>query len=159
MVSSRSRSAKSSSVPALLDGFALGGLLIALDRMRGLPDPLIPPQAFVLFVPVLYVAILVHELGHLILARAAGFELRTFMVGAFLFDKEVGGWRFRFVPRRLLGGGLTGAMPHSDEQPVKALYSCDPRGPSGIALLIDHHANVTGGVTGIGAEGVRKHHA
>jgi len=103
-------------VPALLVGFALGGLLIALERTRGSPEPLIPPQAFALSLPALYVVILLHELGHLIAARAVGFELRTFMAGAFLFNKEAGGWRFRFVPRHLLWGGLTAAMPRSDEQ-------------------------------------------
>ena len=102
-------------VPALLAGFAIGGLLIALDRARGSPSPLIPPRGFPIFVLAFYIAIFVHELGHLFGAMTAGFELRTFMVGAFLFTREVKGWRLRLLPRNLFWGGLTGGIPRSVE--------------------------------------------
>ncbi len=102
-------------VPALLAGLAIAGLLIALDRARGSPSPLIPPLGLPIFVLAFYIAIFVHELGHLVGAMTAGFELRTFMVGVFLFSREAKGWRFRLSPRNLFWGGLTGAIPRSIE--------------------------------------------
>jgi hypothetical protein len=120
----------------LLLGVALGGLLIALDRVRGSPDPLIPLQGFPVFVLALYIAIFVHELGHLIAGITADFELRTFMVGAFLFSKEASGWRFRFVLRNLFWGGLTGGIPRSAENLVNRDIRMIMGGPAASLVLL-----------------------
>jgi len=100
---------------ALLIGFAIGGVLIALDRARGSHDPLIPPQGFPLFFLAFYIAVLAHELGHLVAGLTAGFEPRLFMVGAFLLRKDAQGWRFRVAPRILLWGGLTAQIARSGD--------------------------------------------
>jgi hypothetical protein len=120
----------------LLIGFALGGLLIALDRARGSAAPLIPPQAFVLFVPALYIVVLVHELGHLIAAITVGFEPRTFMVGAFFWNKENGRWRFRLVLRNLFWGGFTGAIPRSDDDLLSRYTRFVLGGPTASLVLL-----------------------
>jgi hypothetical protein len=124
-------------IPALLVGFALGGVLIMLDRSRGSSaDLLIPPQVFVMFLPAFYIAVLMHELGHAIGGMTSGFELRTFMVGAFLFNKETDGWRFRFVPRNLLWGGLTSGVPHSDRDLLDRYIRVVLGGPAASLVLL-----------------------
>jgi hypothetical protein len=123
-------------VLALLLGFAIGGVFIALDRARGSPGHLIPPQGFPLFVVALYIAIFVHELGHLIAGITAGFELRTFMVGAFLFKKESTGWRFRFVLRNLFWGGLTAATPRYEDDLVNRYTRVVLGGPTASVVLL-----------------------
>jgi hypothetical protein len=123
-------------VPALLVGFSLGGLLIGLDRARASAGPLIAPQALVLFVPAFYIVVFVHELGHLIVGMTVGFELRTFMVGAFLWSREGGGWRFRFQLRNLFWGGLTAAMPRSSENLVDRYRRVVLGGPAASLVLL-----------------------
>jgi len=131
---------------AVLIGFAIGGLLFALDRARGSVGPLIPAQGFILFVPALYIAIFVHELGHLIGGTTARFELRTFMVGAFLFNKEDGGWRFRLVLRNLFWGGLTASVPRSSEGLVNRYVRFVLGGPVATFLLLIFTLLLPGGL-------------
>jgi len=123
-------------VTALLVGFALGGVLIALDRSRGSPDPLIPPQGFPLCFAAFYIAVLAHELGHAIAGATVRFELRALMVGAFFLRKEANGWRFRFVPRYLLAGGFTMAIPHSADDLWNRHIRFILGGPAGSLLLL-----------------------
>ncbi len=127
----------------LLIGIALGGLLVALDRARNSSTPLIPPVAFAIFVPAFYIAVFVHESGHLIGAMAADFELRTFMVGSFLFKKEAQGWRFRFVLGHLLWGGRTGIALHSDRDLVKRFIRFVLGGAGSVVSFTDLHCDVT----------------
>jgi hypothetical protein len=123
-------------VPALLIGFGIGGVLIALDRSRGSPYPPIPAQVFPLFVLAFYIAILVHELGHLIAGVTAGFEQRTFMVGAFLLSKEAAGWRFRFSLRNLFWGGFTAGIPRSTDELVSRYIRFVLGGPLASLVLL-----------------------
>jgi hypothetical protein len=131
---------------ALLIGFAFGGLLIALDRARGSSAPLIPPRGFPAFMLALYIAIFAHELGHLIAGMSAGFELRTFLVGAFLFNKEDGGWRFRLVLRNLFWGGLTASIPRSSEGLVNRYARFVLGGPVATFLLLIFTSLLPGGL-------------
>ncbi len=123
-------------VLALLVGFAIGGVLIAVDRARHSPVPIIPPLGFPAFLLAFYIAVFVHELGHAIAGVMIGFELRGFMVGAFLLSKEAGRWRFRFMPRNLFWGGLTIWMPHSEEGVVNRNIRIVLGGPVASAILL-----------------------
>jgi hypothetical protein len=123
-------------VPALLVGFALGGILIALDRAKGSTDPLIPPLAFPAFVLAFYCAVFVHELGHLLAGKLMGFELRTFMVGVFLFEREAHGWRFRVVLRHLFWGGLTAARPRTEQDLLNRYLRVVLGGPAASLVLL-----------------------
>ncbi len=133
-------------VLALLIGFALGGVLIALDRARRSPDPLIPPQGFPLAVLAFYIAVLVHELGHLIAGLTADFELRLFMVGAFLLRKDEQGWQFRLVLRNLLWGGLTAQIARSDCDLVNRYARVVLGGPAASLILLASTSLLPGGL-------------
>lgn len=64
---------------------------------------------------VYYLAILMHELGHLSAGLAVDFAFRQFAVGPFLLTKENGGLRFQFATTRLLGGGQVAMVPESTD--------------------------------------------
>ena len=93
-----------------------------------------------------YIAIFTHELGHLIAGATAGFELRAFMVGAFLFNKESGGWRFQFVLRNLLWGGLTAKIASSDDNLMKRYARVVLGGPAASLGLLTLTLLLPGGL-------------
>ena len=121
---------------AILVGLAAVAVMIALDHTVGLRHPLVTPRAIALFIPAFYLAVFAHELGHLIAGVAVGFEPRTFMVGVFLFNRDAKGWRFRFVIRNLLWGGLTAAIPASDENLVSRYRRFVVGGPAASLVLL-----------------------
>ncbi len=57
-----------------------------------------------LMLPCLYLAIAVHETGHLIAGRLAGLGNGGISIGAFVFTRTERGWVFQFDPHRWLGG-------------------------------------------------------
>lgn len=90
-------------VLALLVGSTIGLLLILSDE-GGLPDWHWPRLNGLLLVPALYVAIGIHELGHLIAGRLAGFDTGGIAIGGFVWVKSGRNWIFRFDPRCWMGG-------------------------------------------------------
>jgi len=64
---------------------------------------------------VYYLAILLHELGHLAAGLSVGFTFRQMAVGPLVILREAGGLRFRFAGTRLLGGGLVAMLPESTD--------------------------------------------
>lgn len=120
---------------ALLVGVALGGALIAIDHARGTHEPLITPGGILFCFVAFYIAVLMHETGHLVAGMVAGFEPRAFMVGAFFFHKEAGTWRLRFRPRYFLAGGLTAGMPLSDENLLRRYLLFIAGGPAASLAL------------------------
>ncbi len=123
-------------VPALFLGFVIGGLRIAFERATGSGPIHLRPTAIAEFFAALYIAILVHETGHAIAGITAGFELRAFMVGAFLFSKEAGRWRFRLLLRNLLWGGFTAATPCSDQDLLNRYMRFVLGGPAASLILL-----------------------
>jgi len=115
-------------------GGVLGGVLSVLDR-NGRVDKAMPPYALPAFLVAFYVAVLVHELGHVIAGSLGGFDLRLLAVGAFLLDKETRGWRFRFLPRRIITGGLTSMMPRSPDNLEVRYTRLVLGGPAGSTFL------------------------
>lgn len=63
-----------------------------------------PALNTLLLIPALYVAVGIHELGHLVAGGLAGFDNGGFAVGGFVFIKSGENWTFRFDPRRWIGG-------------------------------------------------------
>lgn len=119
----------------LLVGAALGGVLVAIDRATGSHAPLITLPGILFFFVAFYIAVLVHETGHLIAGLIAGFQPRGFMVGAFLFHKEAGAWRLRCRPRYVLAGGLTAGVPLSDENLLRRYLLFVAGGPAASLAL------------------------
>jgi hypothetical protein len=90
-------------------GFAINGSFGSLPGINGL-----------LWIPFLYIAIAIHELGHLVAGKIAGMAPGGLVVGGFVLMKSGDHWTFRFDARRIFGGGL--AIP----QPAKGDFRVAP---------------------------------
>jgi hypothetical protein len=120
----------------LLIGALIGVVLPYLDiDLDSLVDFLPGPALLIGFVPALYLAVLVHELGHVVAGLSAGLELRALMVGAFLLTKEAQGWKMRFTPRRLLAGGMASLVPKSADRLADRYIRLVVGGPGASVLL------------------------
>jgi hypothetical protein len=109
---------------AMLLGLAIGALLgMAIAR------------AGFLVIPAIYVSILVHELGHVIAGKAAGFELRGLAVGGIVLNKQARGWRLRFALRRIFSG-FTKMLPPSTESLRGRYAQLVAGGPAASILLL-----------------------
>ena len=92
----------------LLVGIPLGELLgLSPDmNLRYLPDF----NGF-LFLPALYVAIAIHEAGHLLAGTIVGMPPGALVVGGIVIFKSGERWLIRFDPRCIFGGGLAKVLP------------------------------------------------
>lgn len=84
---------------------------------------------------VYYLAVLLHEVGHLIAGVAVGFAFRQFAVGPFVLTREIGGLRFHFATARLLGGGQVAMLPESTDG-LRARFLQFIAGGPAITLLL-----------------------
>lgn len=90
-----------------------------------------------------------HEAGHASVAIALDMRLRAFIVGPFQFRIRQGRWRFKFVPSQILsGGGATGAVPSSPNQPLWHDIVMIAAGP--LASLLTGAVALTAAVTAQG---------
>lgn len=101
-------------------GLVLGIVLIESERSGLLGQGaflnfLSSPARLIGCLVAFYIAVLLHELGHVGAAMATGFELRGLAVGLFLLSRKASGWRFQIVPRRIFYGGLTSVVPRYAE--------------------------------------------
>lgn len=88
------------------------------------------------FLACLIVSIIAHELGHAAAGFIVGWEFRGILSGPFLFTKESRGWRFRFLPRRLLGGGRVEMVPKGMDFSRRHAFIMVAGGPLATALLL-----------------------
>lgn len=79
-------------------------LILILSDLNKLPSWHWPAFNGLLLIPALYVAIWIHEPGHLVAGALAGFDNGGFAVGGFMFIKSGENWTFRFNPRSWIGG-------------------------------------------------------
>jgi hypothetical protein len=87
------------------------------------------------FLPAFYLAVLVHELGHLVAALALGFRWREFAVGAIIIRREAGRVRWHFVASRLVAGGQVQGVPRSSDGVRGQFLIVLAAGPIATALL------------------------
>jgi hypothetical protein len=121
----------------LLVGALIGMVLAYFDvDSDDLVDFLPGPALLIGFVPALYLAVLVHELGHVAAGLSVGLELRSLMVGAFLLTREAKGWKMRFTPRRILAGGLASMVPKSSNRLADRYIRLVLGGPVASVLLL-----------------------
>ncbi len=93
--------------PTLI-GFILGLAIAAvgiLEDQHKLPGWDWPGFNGLLFIPALYAAIAVHELGHLVAGKLVGLDTGGIAVGGFVFMKSGNNWTFRF-DRHIWTGGF-----------------------------------------------------
>jgi hypothetical protein len=63
----------------------------------------------------LFLGVLLHELGHVSAGLVVGFEFRRILAGPFMLTREAGGYRFRFLWKRIIAGGYTFMPPRSPD--------------------------------------------
>ncbi len=95
----------------MLVGIALGVLFSASQEinLRYLPDL----NGF-LFFPALYVAIAIHEAGHLLVGAIVDMPPGALVVGGIVIFKSGERWRVRFDPRLMFAGGFAKVLPSKD---------------------------------------------
>jgi tetratricopeptide (TPR) repeat protein len=85
-----------------------------------LPGPLIPPTSYLGAVAgvmlCLYLVVALHELGHAAGGKLAGYHLIFLSVGPLRLGREIGGWKVRLMPSRILkfGGWAYGVPTRRD---------------------------------------------
>jgi Peptidase family M50 len=89
---------------AVLLGGVLGTSLVLLPGFNG-----------ILFIPALYVAIAVHEVGHLVVGSLVGMPPGALVIGGIVIFKSGQRWIIRFDLERLFAGGLAKALPQKDD--------------------------------------------
>lgn len=92
---------------ARLIGVVLGLGVVAITILADqneLPDWHWPAFNGLLLIPALYVAVALHELGHLVAGTLVGLDTGGISVGGFMLMKSGKNWVFRFDRRRWIGG-------------------------------------------------------
>jgi Peptidase family M50 len=129
-----------SSFRYLLIGGGIGVAIVGLYRpIAGKPLPKLAESPLRLWLGCLlafYIAVLVHELGHLIAGIVLDFEFRGIGVGVFFLDKAARGFKFRFVPRRIVAGGYTLMFARSTDDLVRRSIWLTAGGPLASVLLL-----------------------
>lgn len=111
-------------IVAVVGLYAAGRMLGAMLRGGGAATPA-PPQLFgsigtiVAVVLAMFGVLLVHELGHLVGGRLAGFRPVLLVLGPFRLERERARWRVRWNRDLALAGGLAGALPTGESDPVR----------------------------------------
>jgi hypothetical protein len=110
---------------------AIGGLMhfLPLGSLRTLP-------VLLLLLPAVYLALLVHELGHVVAGSWVGFELRSLSVGAVFLTREASRWRIRWITRQLLSGGHARMVPRSLDRLVERYRRFALGGPVASAAFL-----------------------
>ena len=75
----------------------------------------IDPVTALLCLPAFYLAVAIHEIGHLIAGKLAGMDPGGLIVGGFAMIKSGERWVFRFDYRNIMCGGLAKPLPPNGE--------------------------------------------
>src|ERR1039457_2597807 len=119
------------------------GLYLAFAG-RPLPNPAESPLFLMLgCLLAFYIAVLVHELGHLVAGIASAFEFHGIGVGVFLLNKSARGFKVRIVPRRIVAGGYTLMSARSSGDLVKRSMWVTVGGTSRNRPSADSHDSFT----------------
>jgi hypothetical protein len=119
---------------SLLMGGAIG-LGIAVWTRRWQPDIGSPGMLVLALLASYYIVVLVHELGHLVVASTQGFEFREIAIGPFVGRRKAPGLQLRFVPGRWLAGGHVTGVPDSHRDLRRRFQVVISGGPVATGLL------------------------
>jgi hypothetical protein len=99
-------------VIGLIAGGAAGyfGAKVGGMAASTIPAPVMITLA-ILFIPAFFVVIAIHEGGHAVAGVWMKFDFRMYVVGPFLWDKEPGGWKFKWNKNVNTSGGLVLCIP------------------------------------------------
>ena len=114
-------------------GLAIGAVLILEDQGR-LPNWHWPACNGLMVLPALYVAIAIHELGHLIAGRIVGLDAGGISVGALVFTKSGKNWVVRFDRRMGIGGFFKPLTTSLDFHPSR--FACFVAGGPLASLVV-----------------------
>ena len=87
-----------------------------------------------LFIPLFFMVIAVHEAGHALAGVAVKFTFKTYIVGPLMWQKHEGAWRFQWNKNVNTAGGLVICMPNGTENLDKRFSLYAAGGP--IASLV-----------------------
>ncbi|MCF6128056.1 M50 family metallopeptidase [Flavobacterium sp. AS60] len=87
-----------------------------------------------LFIPIFFIVIAIHEAGHAIAGVWMNFDFKTFIVGPFMWQKEQSKWHFNWNKNVNTAGGLVICMPTGTENLAKRFSVYAAGGP--IASLV-----------------------
>lgn len=101
----------------------------------------------ILFLPVFFLVVGVHEAGHAIAGKFVDFDFRMYVVGPFMWDKGEAGWKFKWNKNVNVSGGLVICIPTTTENLAKRFSIYSLGGPAasfvltalayGVKLLLD----------------------
>jgi Peptidase family M50 len=118
--------------------FALGGVIgvvLLLLSQNVTPDIHSRLEFAISIFAAYYVAVLLHELGHLCATSFADFEFREIAVGPFLLSRRASGFKLRFVAGRLMAGGHVIGTPRSHDRLRERFRLVVSGGPIATGLL------------------------
>lgn len=76
-----------------------------------------------------------HELGHVVAAKLAGFELANLSLGPFWLCRDLAGWKWKFIPNLGWTGALASAYPKKQEKLATGVFLYLAGGPVATLLL------------------------
>ena len=113
------REKKSSTVSKIIAGvvFLIAGGAAGYfgAKVGGMAATTIPASVMItlaiLFIPAFFLVIALHEGGHALAGVWMKFDFRMYVVGPFLWDKEPGGWKFKWNKNINTAGGMVLCIP------------------------------------------------
>lgn len=88
-----------------------------------------------LFIPIFFFVIAVHEAGHAIAGIRMKFNFKTYIVGPFLWEKDRETWKFKWNKNVNTAGGLVICMPVGTENLTKRFSIYAAGGPIASVIL------------------------
>ena len=88
-----------------------------------------------LFIPIFFVVIAIHEAGHAIAGVWMKFNFKTYIVGPFMWEKDLKGWHFKWNKNVNTAGGMVICMPVGIENLTKRFSVYAAGGPIASLLL------------------------
>ena len=88
-----------------------------------------------LFVPIFFIVIGIHEAGHALAGVWVGFDFRMYVVGPFMWNKEHGRWQFQWNKNVNTAGGMVICMPTDSNDLGRRFSKYAAGGPAASFLL------------------------
>ncbi len=140
----------------LMVAFAVAGYYagkMGVKATQGLGKP-VAISILLLLIPLFLFVIAVHEAGHALAGKWVQFEFRMYVVGPFMWNKQVDGWHFEWNKHLNLAGGMVICLPTDNKALPKRFSIYAAGGPLAsfalacIAFLLYRWLPVPGAIAG-----------